>query len=325
MNLDIPKVELHVHLDGSVRIKTIAELASISEEEAQIRSVASSDCCDLTEYLTYFDLPCAIMQTKENLERIAKELGEDLVQDSVIYAEVRFFPFAHTKNGLSPKEVIEAVLKGFGQVDIPIKLILCMMRHESLETNTKIIRLAKEFLNHGVVAIDLAGDESKYETASFLPLFELAKDLKVPFTVHAGESASYESIKSAVEMGATRIGHGVRALESKEVMALLKEKNILLEMCPTSNIQTKVIQNIKDYPLWNFYQLGIPVSINTDNRTVSFTNLKKEYALLTQEAPITLKDFCEMNKMAIRKSFLSEEEKKLLIYKVNSYLKQFSR
>ncbi len=325
MKVEVPKVELHVHLDGSVRIKTLAELAKISLEEAQERAIANYQCENLTDYLTYFDLPCSIMQTEENLRRIAKELGEDLKKDNVIYAEVRFYPLAHIQAGLSSEDVVKSVLEGLACVDIPVRLILCMMRHESMDSNMEVIRLAKNFLGKGVVAIDLAGDESKYSTSSFLPLFTLAKELEIPFTIHAGESASYESIKSAIEMGATRIGHGIHAIESEEVMNLLKTKRILLEMCPTSNIQTKAIQNINDYPLWNFYQKGIPVSINTDNRTVSFTNLEKEYQLLGKNFPITLDDFCKMNEMAINSSFALPQEKEELIQKINQYLKQFSK
>lgn len=323
MKVEIPKVELHVHLDGSVRIETLAELAGISLEEAQKKAIASYQCDSLTDYLTHFDLPCSVMQTRENLKRIARELGEDLKKDNVIYAEVRFYPLAHTQFGLSSEEVVKSVLEGLEEVDIPIQLILCMMRHESIEVNAEVISLAKKFLGNGVAAIDLAGDESKYPTNSFLPLFTLAKEFNIPFTIHAGESASYESIKSAIDMGATRIGHGIHAIESEEIMNLLKEKQILLEMCPTSNIQTKAIHNINDYPLWNFYQKGIPVSINTDNRTVSFTNLEKEYQLLGKTFPIALEDFCIMNEMAINASFAPQKEK--LLKQIRKYLEQFSR
>lgn len=325
MKVDIPKVELHVHLDGSVRIGTLAELANISLEEAQKKAIADYQCENLTDYLTHFDLPCSVMQTRENLMRIAEELGEDLKKDNVIYAEVRFYPLVHTHAGLSSEEVVKSVLDGLSNVDIPIRLILCMMRHESVESNAEVIGLAKKFLGKGVVAIDLAGDESKYPTSSFLPLFTLAKELNIPFTIHAGESASYDSIKSAIEMGTTRIGHGIHAIESEETMNLLKERQILLEMCPTSNIQTKAIQNINNYPLWDFYQRGIPVSINTDNRTVSFTNLEKEYQLLGKVFPISLEEFCEMNEMAIRSSFATQQEKEDLVKQIRQYLKQFSR
>lgn len=325
MNIEIPKVELHVHLDGSVRIETLAELSGISLEEAQEKSIASPQCSNLSEYLTRFDLACSVMQTEENLSRIARELGEDLKKDHVIYAEVRFYPLAHLKAGLSKEKVVESVLEGFKQVDIPINLILCMMRHEPIEKNMEVISLANKFKKKGVVAIDLAGDESKYPTSSFRPLFALASELGIPFTIHAGESAGAESIKEAIEMGTKRIGHGIHAIEDREVLNLIKSNQILLEMCPTSNIQTKAIQNIKEYPLYDFYQKNILVSINTDNRTVSFTNLKKEYELLAKNFSLQLEDFCNINKMAIASSFMEESLKKELIKYLDCYLEQFSK
>ena len=323
MNMMIPKVELHVHLDGSVRLSTLAELTGLSLEEVQNQAVTSSSCQNLEEYLTRFSLPISVMQTKENLRRIARELGEDLMKDHVLYAEVRFFPLAHTKEGLEPEEVILSILEGFQEVEIPIHLILCMMRNESLEKNVEVIHLAKRFLNKGVVGLDLAGDEENYETSLFQDLFHFIHTLSIPFTIHAGEMASAESVISAIQFGTSRIGHGVRSSSSDKALELLKEKQILLEICPTSNIQTKAVKNIKEHPIWKFYQMGIPVCINTDNRTVSFTDLEKEYRLLSTHFPFTLEDFCRMNQMAVASSFASEEEKRSVNATLEQYLKQF--
>lgn len=324
MNMDIPKVELHVHLDGSVRLKTLAELAHISLEEANQRAVASYQCKSLKEYLSCFDLPCQVMQTKDNLVRIAKELGEDLEKEHVIYAEVRFNPLAHTQQGLTLEEVVEAVLEGLSKANFPIRLILCMMRNETNERNVEIISLAKRYLGKGVVALDLAGDESSYSTASFAPLFSLAHQLEIPYTIHAGESAGAESIRKAIDFGARRIGHGVHILEDQNLLMEAKEKGLFLEMCPTSNIQTKAISNIQKYPLWELYKQGVKLSVNTDNRTVSFTTLAQEYKLLGQNFPLSFLDFCEMNKMAIEASFLEDSQKEELLEYINQYLKQFS-
>lgn len=324
MNIEIPKVELHVHLDGSVRLETLSELSGLTLEDTFHQAVVPKNCESLSDYLTCFDLPIQVMQTRENLVRIAQELGEDLKRENVIYAEVRFNPLAHTKEGLTKEEVVDAVLEGFAKVDIPINLILCMMRSASLEENSEVIMLARQYWNQGVVALDLAGDESKYPTSDFATLFEIVRNVGIPFTIHAGESASFESVKSAIQMGARRIGHGIHAIEDEETLQLLKDKNILLEMCPTSNIHTKAVNTIKEHPFWQCYQMHIPISINTDNRTVSFTNLSKEYQTLAQTFPVTFKDFCAMNTQAIAASFLEDEQKVKLQRTIDNYLKQFS-
>ncbi len=323
MDIMLPKVELHVHLDGSVRLSTLQELSQLPMEEVQKNSTTSSECSSLEEYLKCFSLPISVMQTKENLTRIAQELGEDLQKDHVIYAEVRFFPLAHTLQGLDADEVVEAVIEGFQKVEIPIGVILCMMRNESTKRNVEIINLAKRFLNRGVVALDLAGDEASYPTKDFEELFRLAKKLDIPFTIHAGEAADEKSVEDAIRFGASRIGHGIHAIAKKQLIEELKQKHILLEMCPTSNIQTKAVKNIDEHPFWKMYQAGVRISINTDNRTVSYTNLEKEYQLLSQHFPVTYLDFCQMNEMAMEASFQPEEKKQEFYQIIENYKKQF--
>jgi adenosine deaminase len=324
IGIKIPKIELHVHLDGSVRISTLAELSGLSLEEAQLSSVASMYCKDLNEYLTKFNLPISVMQTRENLIRISAELAEDLKNDGVIYAEVRFAPHLHLKNGLSLDEVIDAVLVGLRSVDIKINLILSMMRNESSDSNIKIISLAKGYIGKGVVAIDLAGAEALYKTADFKELFSLARSLGIPYTIHAGEADDWSSVFSAIEFGAARIGHGVRAIENKHIVDLLKQKNILLEICPTSNIQTGIVKSISAHPINELYKMGVKISINTDNRTVSFIDLDKEYIKLSNSFKYDIKDFCLFNKMAIEASFLTKVDKEFLLNEIDEYLKQFS-
>ena len=210
-----PKVELHAHLDGSVRLETVSELLQKKLEQSDL--VAPNKCQDLNEYLTKFSLPISVMQTKENLKRIAKELALDLKNDGVIYAEIRFAPINHTQN-LTLDEVVESVLEGLKSVDIKTNLILCLMRNSNLEENKQIINLAHKYLKRGVCALDLAGAEGIYKTKNFEELFTLANDLNIPFTIHAGEADGIESIESAIRFGAKRIGHGIRCIESKETM-----------------------------------------------------------------------------------------------------------
>ena len=303
---EIPKVELHVHLDGSVRYETLKEFKNITKED-----VMCNNCKNLEEYLTKFNLPIEIMQSKEVLTRVAKELVEDLKKDNVIYAEVRFAPILHTKN-LSLEEVVESVLEGLKDKDLKVNLILCMMRNSSFIENKKIIDLTFKYLNKGVVAIDLAGDEKNYKTKNFKDLFKIINDLKIPFTIHAGEADGIDSILSAIKFNAKRIGHGVRCIEDDKVINLIKEKNITLEICPTSNVDTNICE-YKNHPIKRLFDKGVLVTINTDNRTVSNITLTLEYEKLSKYFGFKIEDFKKMNINAIKASFLSNVEKEKLI------------
>lgn len=323
-SIKIPKIELHVHLDGSVRISTLSELSGMMFEETQLASIAPLSCKDLNEYLTKFELPISVMQTKENLIRIASELADDLKEDGVIYAEVRFAPSQHLKMGLTLDEVVNSVLEGFSKSDIKINVILSMMRNESLENNLIIVDLAKKYQNKGVVAIDLAGAEALYKTSEFKELFIKANQLGIPYTIHAGEADDWSSVLSAIEFGAKRIGHGIRIVDNKHMIDLVKQKDILLEICPTSNIQTGIVKNISAHPINVLYKMGVKISINTDNRTVSFTNLENEYKKLSNSFKYSIIDFCQFNKMAAEFAFLSKEDKVNLKNEIDEYLRQFS-
>lgn len=302
------KVELHLHLDGSIRPSTISEILNINLEEAKKLSTIETKCASLKEYLTKFDIPLKIMQTKENLERVAFELAQDLQKDDVIYAEIRFAPNKHLKSGLTLDEVVTAILKGLSQVPIKTNLILCMMRGDSYEQNLKVIKLAKKYLNHGVVAIDLAGSEASYPVNLYQELFEIAQKENIPFTIHAGEADGPLSVINAINLGAKRIGHGVRAIESEKVLKLIKEKNITLEVCPKSNLDTNMYEKLSNHPIKKLYDMGLLVTINTDNRTVSNTNLTKSYQDLQEVFSFTKQDFLKMNENALQSAFLNQAE-----------------
>lgn len=304
----IPKVELHVHLDGSIRPTTLAELANISLEQAKNESVAPDKCLDLNDYLARFSLPISVMQTKENLTRIAYELAFDMKNENVVYAEIRFAPMQHT-SVLTPEEVIDAIIEGLKKVDIKINLLLCMMRNSDEETNKKVIDLACKYKNNYVVGIDLAGAEALYKTANFENLFMYAKKLGVNYTIHAGEADGPESILASIKFGATRIGHGVRILEDEQVLKLVRDKKILLEVCPTSNVQTNICHTINEHPIKQLIDNELLVCINTDNRTVSNTDLSLEYQKLALAFNFTKEDFIKFNMNAIDASFIEQEEK----------------
>lgn len=303
-----PKVELHLHLDGSVKISTASE---ILKEDVKDRMYVNN-CKNLSEYLQKFELPLMIMQNKKNLERISYELACDLKNDNIIYAEIRFCPLLHTKKCLSLEEVIESVLKGLNRVDIKTNLILCMMRGFKDEDNQKIIYLAKKYLNKGVVGIDLAGDEFRYKTRDYENLFELANKNNINYTIHAGEADDYTSVESAIKFGTKRIGHGVKSIDNNETIKKLIDNNVTLEVCPTSNIDTCIVDIYKCHPIKKLYNSGVKVTVNTDNNTVSNISLSEEYNKLINEFNFTKEDFLKFNINAIDASFLSEEEKEVL-------------
>lgn len=317
---DLPKIELHVHLDGSIRITTAAELLNKSEEWVKENLIAPMTCSNLNEYLSKFTIPIQILQTEENLIRVSRELAEDLEKDGVLYAEVRFAPMQHTKMGLTPNEVVEAVLKGFSSSHIPVGVILCMMRNATMEENMQVIDLAKKYIKKGVCGIDLAGAEAVFPTKQFQPLFEIARKKQVPYTIHAGEADGISSIEAALLAGTKRLGHGVRVIEDEATLKKIKQDKILFEICPTSNVQTKAVDTYIHHPIRKLYDMGCFISINTDNRTVSNITLTEEYQRLQDQFHFTKEEFCKINKQAICCSFLDDFTKKKLIKMIDEYI-----
>ena len=304
----IPKIELHVHLDGSIRPITLATLAGVSVELAYEQSVAPNKCEDLNDYLTRFNLPISVMQTYENIKLVSKELAEDLKRDNVVYAEIRFAPKQHLQKGLTLEQVVEAAIAGLSEVNIKAKLILSMMRNHTILENKKIVDLAHQYEGY-VGGVDLAGAEALYPTKDFKELFDYAKSLGVSYTIHAGEADGSESINSAIEYGTKRIGHGIRCLEDIECLNRIINDKILLEICPTSNVQTNVVNNIKEHPFYELYKKGAVLSINTDNRTVSNVSLSDEYQNLIENSNLTEEDLLQINIKCIEYTFTTKEEK----------------
>lgn len=322
-------IDLHLHLDGSVFPKTIIEIAkkekinipSYEEKELEKYLICPSNCQSLNEYLTKFDLPGQVMQTKYGLFKVTCDLIEKLSEEGIIYAEIRFAPQLHLKKGLNQEEVVQEVLKAIKyaneKFDIKTQIILCCMRgKDNHQLNFETIKIASKYLHKGVCAVDLAGAEALFKTATFKEEFSLAQTLNIPFTIHAGESDSIESIKCAVEFGAKRIGHGIRAVDDEKFMNYLAKNKIGIELCPTSNLQTKAVKNMREYPLKTFLNHHMLATINTDNMVVSNTTLNKEFNLLQNEINLTDKEKEVLLLNSIEISFLSEEEKKILRKKV---------
>ena len=314
---DLKKIELHVHLDGSVRPSTVSEILGLPIEKVEKEMCFKESRKDLNEYLSKFDLPLSIMQDKEGLIRVSRELAEDLRKDNIIYAEVRFAPHKSTLKGLTLDEVVESTLEGFNQVEgIKIRVILCMMRDFDVETNLEVIDLAERFLDKGVCAIDLAGAEGLYSTRNFEDLFEIARKRRIPFTIHAGEADGVESIKSALSFGTKRLGHGVRVLDDSDLLEYTCNNGILFEVCPTSNIQTGASTSYKEHQLRTLFDEECDCLINTDNRTVSNTTLTKEMSLMIENQGFTINDLKTMTRRAVKYTFLSKDEQTELLEKL---------
>lgn len=310
-------IDLHLHMDGSISVKSAKQLALLqgivlpeSEEEIKKRLMVNEDCRDLNEYLARFDFPLSLLQSTDALETAAENLLRELKEQGLLYAEIRFAPQSHRQKGLTQKEAVEAVLRGMKKVPFSCGLILCCMRGEGNEKeNLETIDLTAEFLGKGVCAADLAGAEAIFPTSKYAKLFEYARKKQIPYTIHAGEADGPESIRAALAYGAHRIGHGIRSVEEESLLKELGEKQILLEICPSSNLHTNIFESIEAYPIPKLLEYGICFSINTDNMSVSDTTVREEYEKLFNAHLLGEDDIRNCLLAAAEHAFLSTEEK----------------
>lgn len=315
-------IDLHLHFDGSLLPRTILELAREQQlplpaedpDELKLFLSAPEDCESLNEYLEKFDLPLSVLQTKEAIRKAMYTLLSSLKEQGMLYAEVRFAPQSHLRKGLTQEDAVKAAILGMQEATagsfFMAKLILCCMRGgDNQEANRKTIETAAAFLGRGVAAVDLAGAEALFPTADYEELFAYAKDLGLPFTIHAGEADGPESIEAALRFGAARIGHGVRANEDEKVLGLLRESQIPMEMCPTSNVQTKAVSSFLEHPILRYLRSGLKITVNTDNMTVSDTTIEREYRRLKTELGMTEEERKALLFNAADAAFLIEEER----------------
>ncbi|WP_319372261.1 adenosine deaminase [uncultured Ilyobacter sp.] len=315
----LPKIELHCHLDGSVRPQTVIDIAkndgielpTYDLDKIKKQMVAPMECKDLKDYLTRFNLPGLVMQSKGNLIRVTSELMADAARENVKYIEIRFAPQLHTKEGLTIKEVISSVIVGMriGEKKFGIRgnLILCCMRNFGVEKAFEVVENGREFLGMGVVGIDLCANEDAGFCEVFQEPIKLAKEYGYRITIHAGETGIGENVSDAVKLlGAERIGHGVFIKDCIEAYEIVKRQNIALEICPTSNVQTRAVGSFSEHPVYNFMKDGIRVTLNTDNRTVSSTNLEKEINIIHKEFGMTYEEYKIIYSNSVEASFASE-------------------
>ena len=278
----------------------------------------------MKDYIRCADTALEYMQTKEQLEIVIEDLFDQLVNDNVIYAEIRFAPLLHLKKGLSSKNVVEIVSNKTKieseKSGIEVGLILCTLRHFSVDQSLQTVKLVKDFSNKNVVGFDIAADEAGFPIDNHIKSFQFARDNNIFCTAHAGEALGADSVINTLKyLKPNRIGHGVRCIEDNSLIEKIKKENIHLEICVTSNMVTKVFNDLKDHPVDFLFNKGVSLSINTDGRTISDTTLNKEYILLNKEFNWLKNEFLEVNINAMKASFSSDEVKNRIISILKNY------
>lgn len=326
----IPKADLHCHLDGSLRLQSILDLAREADiplgasDPDQLRALlhAGEVCRDLVDYLKAFDITCRVLQTEAALERAAFELAEDAAAEGVRYLEVRYSPILHTHRGLRLDQIVNAVLDGLLRAErvYPIRtgVIICGIRNIGPETSLRLAELAVAFKNRGVVGYDLAGAEENYPARDHQEAFRLILNNNINCTIHAGEAFGPDSISQAIHYcGAHRIGHGTRLKENGDLLNYVNDHRIPLEVCLSSNVQTRSAASFDAHPFRFYLDLGLRVTLNTDNRLITDTTVSQEYYLAASRYRLSIEELRWVVVNGFKSAFLPFRDKKLLLRKVN--------
>ncbi|MBN1478606.1 adenosine deaminase [Candidatus Sumerlaeota bacterium] len=322
----VPKTDLHSHLDGSVRPETVWELAqeqgvklpAASLEELEQRVKIGEDCQNLVQYLKAFDITLSVMQTRESLSRIARELCEDYAAENVRYFEVRFSPILHTKGGLKLTDIVDAVLEGLSrgerEFNVRTGCIICGMRNINPETSMLLAELTVAYKNRGVVAFDLAGAEEDFPAKKHREAFYRILNNNINVTIHAGEAYGPASIAQALHhCGTHRIGHGTRLKEDGDLLNYVNDHRIPLECCVSSNVQTRACPSASAHPIRFYYDYGLRVTVNTDNRLMSDTTVTRELEICHRELGFTWPEIKDLIIYGFKSAFLSYREKVRMI------------
>lgn len=333
----LPKTDLHVHLDGSLRLETIIDLArqqnvqlpATEPDELKRTLRLGENYGSLVEYLKVFDVTLSVLQTEESLFRTAFELAEDAALENVRYMEVRYSPMLHTRKGLRLTNVIEAVLDGLRaareKYGIESNIIICGIRNISPESSLEMAELAVAYKNRGVVGFDLAGAEYDYPAKHHRSAFQLVRDNNINTTIHAGEAYGPESIAQAIHVcGAHRIGHAVRLRENGDLLHYVNDHRIPIECCPSSNYQTGAVRSLPAHPIKLYYNLGLRVTVNTDNRMVTDTTVTKELWLCHTQLGFTLKDIKSVVVAGFKSAFLPFHVKQQYVRRITQELRRFN-
>ncbi len=330
----VPKVDLHVHLDGSLRAATIVELAERYGVRLPARDVDEladymlvKDARNLEDYLARFEVTLSVMQHADALERIAYELCEDAAAENVRYMEIRYSPILLTREGLPLPETVEAPLRGLRRAEeelgIRSNLIICGIRNMDPDVSRDLADLAIAFKERGVVAFDLAGAEYNYPAKKHKNAFYMVRNANVNATIHAGEAYGPESIHQALHYcGAHRIGHGTRLYEDEELMQYVNDHRIPLEICLTSNVQTHAVESFENHPVRLYFDRGLMVSLHTDNRLMSGTTVTEEHVRAWKHLDFTPPELAEMILNGFRCAFLHHEERRALLAEVQPQVRE---
>ncbi len=331
----LPKTDLHCHLDGSMRLKTILELADqqkvrlpADDEEALARAIHQGERCkSLEDYLVAFDVTLSVLQTEDALYRAAYELAIDAANENVRYLEVRYSPALHEQKGLKMTTVIDAVLEGLRvakrETAIKYGVIVCGIRHINPQSSVRLAELSVAYKNRGVIGFDLAGAEVNFPAKDHKDAFQLILKNNVNCTAHAGEAYGPESIAQAIHyLGAHRIGHGTRLREDGDLLNYVNDHRIPLEVCLSSNVQTGAVPAVSAHPLKFYFDYGLRVTINTDNRLITDTTVTKEMWLAHQELGLSLEDLTTIIVSGFKSAFLSFREKQDVLVQVNQEIEQ---
>ena len=326
----LPKTELHVHLDGSLRPQTLLELAKdhgkslpTSDVDELAASMLAADTRNLEEYLAKFAITLSVMQHADALERVAFELAEDNARENVRYLEVRYSPVLHTEEGLPLTETVEAPLRGLARAEseygIKTGLIICGIRNMDPATSRDLADLTVAFKGRGVLAFDLAGAEYNYPAKKHRNAFFTVINRNMATTIHAGEAYGPESIHQALHYcRANRIGHGTRLHEDPDLMQYVNDFRVPLEICLTSNVQTRAVASYAEHPLRLYYDKGLVVSLCTDNRLMSSTTVTNEYVMAHEHMGFTWEELKGIARMGFRSAFLHADEKAELLARVEA-------
>ena len=321
----LPKAELHCHLDGSVRSQTLLELAAERDVVLPGHSAAQlheymivRDAANLEDYLARFSVTLSVMQDAVALERIARELVVDAAHEGVRYIEIRYSPVLNTQEGLSLDEAVEAPLRGIAagtfETGTVGRLIICALRHLDPSVSSELARLAVAYKHHGVVGFDLAGGELGHPASRHVESFTYAHAHDLAVTVHAGEGDGADSVREAVHVcGANRIGHATRLFEDQPLSQYVNDRRIALEICLTSNVQTRVVQSYETHPLRSYYQHGQMVVLNTDNRLMSGVTLTDEYAHAASSLGFTFRELAQVARNGFESAFASWHDRRTML------------
>jgi len=317
----LPKAELHCHLDGSLRPATMIELGHehgkpmpMPDADSLRKFMRVDDARHLEDYLERFAITLSVMQTESALERVAFELAEDAAADGVRYIEVRYAPVLNTREGLTLEQAVEAPLRGLARAErehgVVGRVIVCSLRHMPLSTSQELAELAVAYRHHGVVGFDLAGGEVGNPSRVHAPAFEYARSHDLPCTCHAGEGDDASSVREAIHVcGAHRIGHATRLIEDTSLTDYCNDRRIPLEICLTSNVQTRAARSYATHPFREYFDRGLNVVLNTDNRLMSGTTLTDEYVHAAQSLEFTFDELAEVALNGFESAFLPYPER----------------